>query len=110
MEAKGSSPISVIVGTGTVNPNTCIEFSKQALAAGADAALVVTPYYVKPTPRGLVDHFKTIADAVPELPIVLYNVPSRTGCDMLPETVKMVQDACGSIIVGIKEATGDVDR
>jgi len=110
MEAKGDSPISIIVGTGTINPATCIEFSKQALSMGADAALVVTPYYVKPTTRGLVQHFKTIAEAVPDLPIVLYNVPSRTGCDMKPEAVKEVVDACGDVIVGIKEASGDLDR
>ncbi|GMI42173.1 hypothetical protein TrCOL_g12924 [Triparma columacea] len=110
MEAKGDSDISIIVGTGTINPQTCIDFSKQALAHGADAALVVTPYYVKPTPAGLVQHFKTIAEAVPELPIVLYNVPSRTGCDMQPETVSMVKDACNGLVVGIKEATGDVSR
>ncbi|GMH80449.1 hypothetical protein TL16_g08552, partial [Triparma laevis f. inornata] len=102
--------VSIIVGTGTINTDTCIAFSKQALSYSADASLVVTPYYVKPTPRGLVQHYTAIATAVPDLPIVLYNVPSRTGLDMLPETVKLVADSVGPIVVGIKEATGDVSR
>ncbi|GMH86289.1 hypothetical protein TrVE_jg9122 [Triparma verrucosa] len=102
--------VSIIVGTGTINPSTCIKYSLQALKYSADASLIVTPYYVKPTPTGLLNHYKKIADAVPELPIILYNVPSRTGCDMLPSTVSLIKENCGSIIIGIKEATGDLSR
>jgi 4-hydroxy-tetrahydrodipicolinate synthase len=74
---------------------------------GADAALVVTPYYNKPTQEGLYRHFKAIADAV-AIPQILYNVPSRTGCDLLPETVARLASVTN--IVGLKEATGSIDR
>jgi len=99
--------IPIMIGTGTSNPVDCLEQTLQAKELGADAALVVTPMYVKPTQSQLVDHFLTLADTV-DFPIVLYNVPGRTGIDMVPETV---QKLCKhKNIVGIKEATGDVSR
>merc|ERR1712183_1069632 len=73
---------------------------------GADAAMVVTPYYVKPPQRGIIKHFTTIADL--GMPIVLYNVPSRTACDLLPETIAIC--AQHDNIIGVKEATGNLDR
>ncbi len=99
--------IPLIVGTGTHSTATSIALTQQAKELGADAALLVTPYYNKPTQTGLYQHFKTIADAV-SLPQILYNVPSRTGCDLLPETVIKLSHL--SNIVAIKEATADVHR
>ncbi len=99
--------VPVIVGTGTNSTYTTIKATQKALEWGADAALLVTPYYNKPTQEGLYQHFKAVADAVP-LPQILYNVPSRTGCDLLPETV--VRLAQVPNIVAIKEASGDVSR
>lgn len=81
---NGAFPI--IVGTGTIDGTKVIELSKQALECGADATLIITPYYVKPPQRALVQHFLRIADAVP-LPMILYNCPGRTGVDMKPATV-----------------------
>ena len=106
-EIGGKMPI--IVGCGTINPDTVIKYSKQALEYGADASLLVTPYYVKPTQKGLEEFYKKIHDAVPELPIILYNVPGRTGVDLLPKTVASIVAKCKNII-GIKEATGNVAR
>lgn len=101
------SRVPVIVGTGTNSTSSTIAHTRDALEWGADAALVVTPYYNKPTQEGLYQHFKAVADAVP-LPQILYNVPSRTGCDLLPETA--IRLAQLPNIVAIKEATGDVSR
>ncbi len=101
--------VPYMVGTGAIDPKKCIELSQQALDYGADASLVVTPYYVKPTVRGLTEHYRTIADSVP-LDIVLYNVPGRTCCDMSTETVAHIKNVVGPRIVGIKEASGDVSR
>lgn len=103
--AKGKVPI--VVGTGTINPKSVVKMTQQAADLGADASLVVTPYYVKPTPVGLVQHFTYVADAV-DLPMVLYNVPGRTGVDCKPETAAAAAKHPG--IIGIKEATGDVSR
>lgn len=103
--AKGKIPI--MVGTGATDPLDTLTLTKQAKEEGADAALVVTPMYVKPTQAGLIDHFTTLANEI-DFPIVLYNVPGRTGCDMVPETVATL--AKHKNIVGIKEATGDVSR
>lgn len=99
--------IPVIAGTGSNNTQHTIHLTRNAQKAGADAALIVTPYYVKPTQAGLFAHYKTISDNV-TLPIILYNVPGRTACDLLPETVKQL--AVFSNIIGIKEATGKIDR
>jgi len=99
--------IPVLAGTGLSNTAKTIEQTRRAAALGADAALVVTPPYVRPTQAGLVAHFRTIADDV-ALPIVLYNVPGRTGCDLLPETVAAL--AGHERIIGIKEARNEPER
>jgi len=99
--------VPVIAGTGSNNTIEAIEFTNHAEKSGADAALVVTPYYNKPTQEGLYLHYKLIAEKVP-LPQILYNVPGRTACDLLPETVERLADF--SNIVAIKEATGDLQR
>ena len=99
--------VPVLAGTGTANTRKTVLATQRAKTLGADAALVVTPYYVRPTQAGLVAHYRAVADQG-GLPIVLYNVPGRTGCDMLPETV--AQLAGHERIVGIKEARGDAER
>ncbi len=104
-QVKGRVPI--IVGTGGNSTRHAIELTKQAMSSGADAALLVTPYYNKPTQEGLYQHFKAVADAAP-LPQILYNVPSRTGCDLLPDTIKRLAKVTN--IVGVKEATGNLER
>ncbi|HEY9540376.1 MAG TPA: 4-hydroxy-tetrahydrodipicolinate synthase [Luteimonas sp.] len=99
--------LPVVAGTGLSNTTMTIEQTRRAAALGADAALVVTPPYVRPTQAGLIAHFRAVADDG-ELPVVLYNVPGRTGCDMLPETVAEL--AAHERIVGIKEARNDAER
>jgi 4-hydroxy-tetrahydrodipicolinate synthase len=99
--------IPVIAGTGANSTTEAINLTRRAKAAGADACLIVTPYYNKPTQEGLYLHHKTIAEAV-DIPQILYNVPGRTACDMLPETVGRLAKI--PHIVGIKEATGDLSR
>lgn len=99
--------IRVLAGTGQSNTAKTIAQTRIARDGGADAALVVTPPYVRPTPAGLVAHYLAVAEQG-GLPVVLYNVPGRTGCDMQPETVAQL---CGhENIVGLKEARGDEDR
>ncbi|WP_136679271.1 4-hydroxy-tetrahydrodipicolinate synthase [Neptunomonas sp. XY-337] len=102
---KGKIP--VIAGTGANSTTEAIDLTREAKNAGAAACLLVTPYYNKPTQEGLYQHFKAIAKAV-DVPQILYNVPGRTACDMLPETVLRLAEIDN--IIGIKEATGDVDR
>ena len=99
--------IPIMIGTGTTNPIDTLAQTIQAKECGADAALVVTPMYVKPTQNQLIDHFESLANTV-DFPIVLYNVPGRTGVDMVPETVERLSRHRN--IVGIKEATGEVSR
>ncbi|HAK52253.1 MAG TPA: 4-hydroxy-tetrahydrodipicolinate synthase [Gammaproteobacteria bacterium] len=99
--------VPVIAGTGANATWEAIELTQVAKDAGADACLLVTPYYNKPTQEGLYQHYKAIAEAV-DLPQVLYNVPGRTACDMLPETVARLYDI--DQVVAVKEATGDIER
>lgn len=99
--------VPVIAGTGANATWEAIELTQAAKDAGADACLLVTPYYNKPTQEGLFLHYKAIAEAV-DLPQVLYNVPGRTACDMLPETVARLSKI--EQVIAVKEATGDVDR
>jgi len=103
--AAGRVPI--IAGTGANSTAEAIHLTEAAKAAGADAALLVTPYYNKPPQEGLYRHFKAVAEAV-DIPQILYNVPGRTAVDMLPGTVERLADVPG--IIGIKEAKGDLDR
>ncbi|ONG38150.1 4-hydroxy-tetrahydrodipicolinate synthase [Alkanindiges hydrocarboniclasticus] len=99
--------IPVIAGTGANSTREAIELTETARKLGADAALLVTPYYNKPTQEGLYQHYKTVAEAV-DLPQILYNVPGRTGVDMHNDTVIRLADV--DRIVGIKDATGDLNR
>ncbi|MDQ7015039.1 MAG: 4-hydroxy-tetrahydrodipicolinate synthase [Gammaproteobacteria bacterium] len=99
--------LPVIAGTGANATREAIELTRFAYEAGADACLLVTPYYNKPTQEGLYLHFKAIAEAV-AIPQILYNVPGRTAVDMLPETVARLSSIDN--IIGIKEATGDLER
>ncbi|MDO7441470.1 4-hydroxy-tetrahydrodipicolinate synthase [Acinetobacter baumannii] len=99
--------IPIIAGTGANSTREAIELTKAAKDLGADAALLVTPYYNKPTQEGLYQHYKAIAEAV-ELPLILYNVPGRTGVDLSNDTAVRLAEIPN--IVGIKDATGDVPR
>jgi len=99
--------IPVIAGTGANSTHEAIRLTRQAKALGADACLLVTPYYNKPTQEGLFLHHKAVAEAV-DIPQILYNVPGRTACDMLPATVARLAQIPN--IIGIKEATGDISR
>jgi len=99
--------IPVIAGTGSNSTQQTIELTLNAKKAGADAALIVTPYYNKPTQSGLFAHYKLIAETC-DFPVILYNVPGRTACDLLPETVEKLAHIAN--IIGIKEATGKPDR
>ncbi len=99
--------IPVIAGTGANSTTEAIDLTRYAKEAGADACLLVTPYYNKPTQQGLYLHYKAVAEAV-DIPQILYNVPGRTACDMLPETVVRLSSIPN--IVGVKEATGDLSR
>lgn len=98
--------IPVVAGTGSNCTRTAIQLSKEAEEAGVDGLLVVTPYYNKATQGGLVSHYTQIANET-KLPIIMYNVPGRTGCNMLPETVAELYKNVDNI-VGLKEATGNV--
>ncbi|MEY4643119.1 MAG: hypothetical protein RLZZ227_3113 [Pseudomonadota bacterium] len=103
--ANGRIPI--IAGTGANSTSEAIEWTACAKEAGADACLLVTPYYNKPSQRGLYAHYKKIAESV-DIPQILYNVPSRTACDLLPDTIARL--AVLPNIVGVKEATGNLQR
>jgi 4-hydroxy-tetrahydrodipicolinate synthase len=103
--AKGRVP--VIAGTGSNSTHHTIELTRQAKAAGADAALIVCPYYNKPTQEGLYQHFKAVHDAV-DLPIVIYNIPGRSAVDMTNATMARLAELPN--IVGVKDATNDLAR
>lgn len=98
----------IMAGTGSNSTSEAIEATQKAAHLGLDGTLQVTPYYNKPTQEGLYQHFRAIAEAAPELPMLLYNVPSRTGCKLEPDTVARLAEVEG--IIGIKEATGDLDQ
>lgn len=100
--------IPVIAGTGANCTQTAVELSVKAQELGVDGLLVVTPFYNKATQEGLIEHYKMIAQSV-DLPIIMYNVPSRTGCNILPETAARLADEVENI-VGIKEASGDISQ
>ena len=99
--------LPVIAGTGANSTTEAITLTRCAKEVGANAALLVTPYYVKPTQEGLYLHHKAVAEAV-DIPQLLYNVPGRTACDMLPETIARLAKIDN--IIGVKEATGELDR
>ena len=105
IEVDGRIP--VIAGTGSNSTHEALFLTKEAKARGADAALIVTPYYNRPTQRGLIEHHRIIANEV-NLPQILYNVPSRTACDMEVETVIVLSKLDN--IIGVKEASGELDR
>jgi len=103
-----SKMVPVIAGCGTNCTKTTIEKTRRAKELGADGAMIVTPYYNRPTQEGLFQHYMAITSAVPDFPIILYNVPSRTGCDLLPSTVARLSQL--DSIVGVKDASGSNDR
>ena len=105
-EAKGRIPI--IAGAGSNSTNEALELAQFSKKVGADAILVITPYYNKPTQEGLYQHYRKIAKEV-NLPLIIYNVPSRTGVNILPQTVARLYKECKNII-GIKEASGCLDQ
>lgn len=100
--------VPVIAGTGSNSTQEAIMATQKAAKLGLDGALLVVPYYNKPPQEGLYQHFKAIAEAVPDLPLMLYNVPGRTGQNLKPETVARLAEI--SNIVAIKEASGDLDQ
>lgn len=99
----------VIAGTGSNVGATTVELSREVRDLGADGLLLVSPYYNKPSQRGIIAHFGAVAEAVPDLPLILYNVPARTGSNMTAETTLELARRHGNI-VGIKEASGDLDQ
>lgn len=105
---KVAGRIPVVAGTGSNCTETAVYLSTEAEKYGADGVLLVTPYYNKATQKGLYRHFKTVADSI-KIPAILYNVPSRTGCNILPETVVKL---CTEVenIVGVKEASGNISQ
>ncbi|MBR6309396.1 MAG: 4-hydroxy-tetrahydrodipicolinate synthase [Lachnospiraceae bacterium] len=105
---KVNKRVPVIAGTGSNSTETAIYLSVEAEKAGADALLLVTPYYNKATQKGLVEHFVKTAEAV-KIPAILYNVPSRTGCNILPATVKEIARRASNV-VAIKEASGNISQ
>ena len=105
-ESKGKTKI--IVGTGTNDTNHVIQLNKSAEELGADGLLIVNPYYNKGTQESLISHYKFVADKT-SLPILLYNVPTRTGMNLLPETIIKISESCPNVI-GIKEACGNISQ
>jgi 4-hydroxy-tetrahydrodipicolinate synthase len=107
-EAAGARA-RVIAGTGSNSTAQAVEQSRRAAALGADAVLVVAPYYNKPTQEGLYQHFRAVAAAVPETPVVLYNVPGRTSSNLSAETTLRLARDCGNV-VAVKEASGNLSQ
>lgn len=105
--AAAGGRVPVIAGTGSNSTEETIELTRHAKTAGADGALLITPYYNKPTQEGIYQHYKRVAEKV-DIPLILYNVPGRTGINMLPETVARLSAIKN--IVGIKEATADMEQ
>ena len=105
---RAAGRVPVIAGTGSNDTATAVFLSKEAQTAGADGLLVVTPYYNKATQKGLIGHFTEVASAV-DIPIILYNVPGRTGCNILPKTAATLVNTIDNI-VGIKEASGNISQ
>lgn len=99
--------VPVIAGSFANRTEKAVELTRNAMEAGVDACLIMTPAYIKPTQEGLYLHYKTIAEAV-HLPLIVYNVPGRTACDLLPETLERLSTI--SNIIGVKEATGSLNR
>lgn len=106
---KVAKRIPVVAGTGSNCTETAARMSQEAAEYGADALLVVTPYYNKGTQKGLINHYTVIAERVPGTPIIMYNVPSRTGCNLLPETVAELVAKVDNI-VAVKEASGNISQ
>jgi 4-hydroxy-tetrahydrodipicolinate synthase len=104
---EAAADVSVSPGCGTNNTAQTIERVKEAAELGAAGAMVITPYYTKPTQEGLCAHFKAVCDST-DLPVMLYNIPSRTGVNMLPETIEKLADHPN--MAGIKEATGNLEQ
>ena len=102
------SNAKILIGTGSNSTSEAVEATQKAFEAGADGALVVVPYYNKPPQDGLYEHFKDVANAAPKLPIMLYNIPGRTGCNLLPKTVKKLMEFPN--IVSIKAASGRIEE
>ena len=100
--------VKVLAGTGSNSTAEAVEATREAAAAGADGALVVVPYYNKPPQSGLEAHFRAVAEAAPQLPLMLYNIPGRTGCSLAPATVARLMD-CPNV-VSIKAASGTTDE
>ena len=103
-----STKAKILVGTGSNSTSEAIEATRQACKSGADGALVVVPYYNKPPQEGLYEHFSKVAKAAPDIPLMLYNIPGRTGCNLLPSTVKKLMKY--SNIVSIKAASGRIEE
>jgi 4-hydroxy-tetrahydrodipicolinate synthase len=105
--AVDCATVPVVAGTGSNNTREAVELTCHAADAGADAALLITPYYNKPNDRGMFEHYRTVAESC-DIPIILYNVPKRTGADLRPDLVKKLAEL--ENIVGIKEASGSISQ
>jgi len=106
---QANKRVPVIAGTGSNSTQSAIDLSKRAVALGADAVMIVMPYYNKPSQAGLVEHCKAVAHAVGKTPVVLYNIPGRTGVDLLPDAMEAICKAAPNV-VATKEATGNIVR
>jgi len=105
--AVDCATVPVVAGTGSNNTREAVELTCHAADAGADAALLITPYYNKPNDRGMFEHYKTVAESC-DIPIILYNVPKRTGADLRPDLVRKLSGLKN--IIGIKEASGSISQ